>query len=196
MISALHGEIVEQGDKHIVMDCGGIGYFIHLPQSVIYNLPNDGSVCMIFTILNISKTDVSLVGFLTESQRSCFQMLTGVSGAGTKAGLEILGTLDVSVVYQAIISEDVKTFTQVKGVGKKLAQRIILECKDKVETDFLQGVSTDFVIEPEKNKSVALAVEALVSLGYMRKEAVAAVTGIDTGLSVEKIVSQALKNLY
>lgn len=146
MISALHGNIAECGEQYIVMDCGGIGYFVHVPRSVVYNLPNDGSICTIFTILNISKTDVSLVGFLTESQRSCFQMLTGVSGAGTKAGLEILGTLDVSVVYQAIISEDVKTFTQVKGVGKKLAQRIILECKDKIETDFLQGVSTDSVI--------------------------------------------------
>ena len=196
MISALHGKIVERGEKHIVMDCGGLGYFIHVPQSVIYNLPNDGSVCTIFTILNISKTGVFLVGFLTEGQRACFQMLTSVSGAGIKAGLELLGTLDVSVVYQAIIAKDVETLTQVKGVGKKLAQRIILEWKDKVETIFLTDVSNDSAVGLGKNESIPLAIEALVSLGYKRKEAVAAVMGVDTGLSVEKIVSQALKNLY
>lgn len=118
-------------------------------------------------------------------------MLTSVSGAGTKAGLEILGALDVLGVHQAIASESVEMLTQVKGIGKKLAQRIILECRDKVaEEAFPIGAAATIGTASTATLS---AVEALVSLGYKQKEALAAVADIDASLPLEAIISQALR---
>ena len=174
----------------MVIDCEGIGYFVHVPESVVNSLPDEGSKCRLYTILNITKTEIFLVGFLTAEQRSCFRMLTEVSGAGTKAGLEILGTLDVQMLYQTILSEDVKILTQVKGIGKKLAQRIILECHDKIEGKAVEGLSPNSM---ENGSAVLSAIEALMSLGYKQKEAAKAVADIDSTLPLETIVSQALK---
>lgn len=192
MISILHGTLISNDGQNAVIDCGGIGYDIHIPSSVSRSLPCIGETCSLFTILNISKTDVSLIGFSSKEQRSCFQMLTNVSGAGTKAGLEILGTLDVQAIHNAIIIEDAKAFTQVKGIGKKLAQRIILECHDKVKYSAMPNISFN---DTEIDSEVLTAIDALVSLSYKKKEAADAVSGIDPTLPVEAIISQALKKL-
>lgn len=194
MISMLQGVLTSFGEQDAVIDCGGVGYRVHVPSSVIPALPQKGERCTLFTIFNITKTDVSLVGFLTEEQRSCFQMLTGVSGAGTKAGLTILGALDVQTVYQAIATENAELFTEVKGIGKKLAQRIVLECRDKVEKEFEAQVSLDMQ-GPAENTAVRTAVEALVSLGYQRKEASAVVKKLDPGLPAETLIAQALRKI-
>ncbi len=194
MISMLRGVLISFGEQYVVINCGGVGYHVHVPNSVISALPPKGERCTLFTIFNITKTDVSLVGFLTEEQRSCFQMLTGVSGAGTKAGLTILGALDVQTVYQAIATENAERFTEVKGIGKKLAQRIVLECRDKVGKEFEEQVSLD-VQGPTENTSVLTALEALVSLGYQRKEASAVIRKLDPGLPAETLIAQALRKI-
>lgn len=194
MISMLQGVLTSFGEQYAVIDCGGIGYYVHVPNSIIPTLPPKGERCTLFTIFNITKTDISLVGFSTEEQRSCFQMLTSVSGAGTKAGLAILGALDVQTVYQAIATENVELFTEVKGIGKKLAQRIVLECRDKVEKEFEAQVSLNMK-GPTENTAVRTAVEALVSLGYQRKEAAAVIRELDPGLPVETLILQALRKI-
>lgn len=194
MISILHGTLAHSGEQYVVIDCGGVGYRVHVPSSVIPALPPKGERCTLFTVFNITKTDVSLVGFLTEEQRSCFQMLTGVSGAGTKAGLTILGALDAQTVYQAIATENVELFTEVKGIGKKLAQRIVLECRDKVGKEFEAQVSLD-TQAPAEHTATRTAVEALVSLGYQRKESAAVVRALDPALSAETLIAQALRKL-
>lgn len=193
MISMLKGRLAVNGGRYAVIECGGVGYYVHIPICVSRALPAIEEVCSLHTILSISKTDVALIGFLTPEQRECYLMLTGVAGAGTKAGLEILGALDVQGVQQAIASENVEMLTQVKGIGKKLAQRIILECRDKVaEKASLLGTAASM----ETSGSAApCAVEALVSLGYKPKEALAAVADIDASLPLEAMIAQALRKI-
>lgn len=191
MISMLQGRLAVNGGRYAVIDCGGVGYYVNIPICVSRALPATEEICSLHTILNISKTDVALVGFMTPEQRECYLMLTSVSGAGTKAGLEILGALDVQGVHQAIVSENIEMLTQVKGIGKKLAQRIILECRDKVvEETFAAGTAANIGTASTATLS---AVEALVSLGYKQKEALAAVADIDASLPLEAIISQALR---
>lgn len=191
MISMLQGRLAVNGGRYAVIDCGGVGYYVNIPICVSRALPATEEICSLHTILNISKTDVALVGFMTPEQRECYLMLTSVSGAGTKAGLEILGALDVQGVHQAIVSENIEMLTQMKGIGKKLAQRIILECRDKVvEETFAAGTAANIGTASTATLS---AVEALVSLGYKQKEALAAVADIDASLPLEAIISQALR---
>lgn len=187
MISMLQGRLAVNGGRYAVIECGGVGYYVNIPSCVSRALPAIEEVCSLHTILAISKTDVALVGFLTPEQRECYSMLTSVSGAGTKAGLEILGALDVQGVRQAIASENVDMLTQVKGIGKKLAQRIVLECRDKVAQEAPAAGAT------ANTGTAGIAVEALVSLGYKPKEALAAVADMDASLPLEAILSQALR---
>lgn len=196
VISILRGELAFNGGRYAVIDCGGVGYYVHIPSCVGCALPQIGERCTLFTIFHISKTDVSLVGFLTQEQRECYQMLTSVSGAGEKAGLEILGALDVHAVYRAILTENVEMLTHIKGIGKKLAQRIILECRDKVgkagQNDSTEEITPNM---GTANSTMQSAVEALISLGYKRKEALSTVSDMDPTLPLETIIPLALKKL-
>lgn len=194
MISQLSGKLIKNGITYAVIECGGIGYYVNIPQTVGNSLPPEGELCKLQVIMNISKTDISLVGFSNNQERQCFQFLTSVSGAGTKAGLEILGTLSVEEIYHAVFTESPDVFSQVKGVGKKLSQRIVLELKDKVESNAENMVLSNTEIQQNRNAWTS-AIEALVSLGYQRREAMKAVSQIDKSLTVEQIISQALRNL-
>ena len=194
MISQLSGKLIKNGITYAVIECGGIGYYVNIPQTVGNSLPPEGELCKLQVIMNISKTDISLVGFSNNQERQCFQFLTSVSGAGTKAGLEILGTLSVEEIYNAVFTESPDVFSQVKGVGKKLSQRIVLELKDKVESNTENMVLSNHEKQQNGNAWTS-AIEALVSLGYRRKEAMKAVSQIDKSLTVEQIISQVLRNL-
>lgn len=189
MISRLRGTLAENGNHYAVIDCGGVGYYAALPANSSHKLPAVGQECILYTILNITKTDVSLIGFFSQEQLDCFRLITSVSGVGTKLGLEIIGSISVSQIKQALITENVNAFTSLKGVGKKIAQRIILDCKDKAEALF----SSDVISAKDSDATLLTAAEALVSLGYNRKDALSAVSGLDSTLPLEKLISEALK---
>ena len=139
MIYSLTGKILKKTLDTVVISCAGVGYAVQVPLTTAESLPAPGREGTVYTVMNVTENDVSLYGFATEEQRSCFKMLTSVSGVGPKAGLAILSIMTPERVALAASSGDHKAFTKANGVGPKLAQRIALELKDKVGKGLADG---------------------------------------------------------
>ena len=199
MIYCLTGKIVKKSMSAVVLRCGGVGYYAQCPASVAGALPGVGKEATLYTVMSVTENDVSLYGFATEEQQACFEMLTAVSGVGPKVGLAILSVMEPQRVALAISAGDHKAFKAANGVGPKLAQRIVLELKDKVAKGFVDGISLEDVAgaasgEPASQSS-AQAIAALVSLGYSQSEAALAISKIDATLPVEEIIKLALRGM-
>ena len=199
MIYCLTGKIVKKSMSAVVLSCGGVGYYAQCPASVAGALPGVGKEATLYTVMSVTENDVSLYGFATEEQQACFEMLTAVSGVGPKVGLAILSVMEPERVALAISAGDHKAFKAASGVGPKLAQRIVLELKDKVAKGFVDGISLEDVAgaasgEPASQSS-AQAIAALVSLGYSQSEAALAISKIDATLPVEEIIKLALRGM-
>lgn len=199
MIYCLSGKIVKKSLDAVVISCGGVGYYAQCPASVVGALPGVGKEATLYTVLNVSETDIALYGFATEQQQAWFKLLTSVSGVGPKAGLAILSVMEPERVALAISAGDHKAFKAASGVGPKLAQRITLELKDKVAKGFVEGVALEDVSgaasDSPATQSSAQAIAALVSLGYSQSEAALAVAKIDPALPVEEIIKLALRGM-
>ena len=199
MIYCLTGKIVKKSMNAVVLSCGGVGYYAQCPASVAGALPGVGREATIYTVMSVTENDVSLYGFATEQQQACFELLTAVSGVGPKVGLAILSVMEPDRVALAISAGDHKAFKAASGVGPKLAQRIVLELKDKVAKGFVDGISLEDVAGASADTQAAQgssqAIAALVSLGYSQSEAALAVSKIDATLPVEEIIKLALRSM-
>ena len=199
MIYCLTGKIVNKSMNAVVLSCGGVGYYAQCPASVAGALPGVGKEATIYTVMSVTENDVSLYGFATEQQQACFEMLTAVSGVGPKVGLAILSVMEPDRVALAISAGDHKAFKAASGVGPKLAQRIVLELKDKVAKGFVDGISLEDVAgasaDTQASQGSSQAIAALVSLGYSQSEAALAVSKIDAALPVEEIIKLALRSM-
>ena len=199
MIYCLTGKIVKKSMNAVVLSCGGVGYYAQCPASVAGALPGVGREATIYTVMSVTENDVSLYGFATEEQQACFEMLTAVSGVGPKVGLAILSVMEPERVALAISAGDHKAFKAASGVGPKLAQRIVLELKDKVAKGFVDGISLEDVAgasaQTPAAQSSSQAIAALVSLGYSQSEAALAVSKIDATLPVEEIIKLTLRSM-
>ena len=199
MIYCLTGKIVKKSMSAVVLSCGGVGYYAQCPASVAGALPGVGQETTLYTVMSVTENDVSLYGFATEEQQACFEMLTAVSGVGPKVGLAILSVMEPQRVALAISAGDHRAFKAANGVGPKLAQRIVLELKDKVAKGFVDGISLEDVAgaasgEPA-TQSASQAIAALVSLGYSQSEAALAISKIDATMPVEEIIKLALRGM-
>ena len=199
MIYCLSGKIVKKTLNAVVLSCGGVGYYAQCPASVAGALPGVGQEATLYTVMSVTENDVSLYGFATEEQQACFEMLTAVSGVGPKVGLAILSVMEPDRVALAISAGDHKAFKAASGVGPKLAQRIVLELKDKVAKGFAGGMDLETVAgaaaDTPAAQSTSQAIAALVSLGYSQSEAAMAVSKIDATLPVEEIIKLALRGM-
>ena len=199
MIYCLTGKIVKKSMSAVVLSCGGVGYYAQCPASVAGALPGVGKEATLYTVMSVTENDVSLYGFATEEQQACFEMLTAVSGVGPKVGLAILSVMEPQRVALAISAGDHKALKAASGVGPKLAQRIVLELKDKVAKGFVDGISLEDVAgaasDAPSSQSSAQAIAALVSLGYSQSEAALAISKIDATLPVEEIIKLALRGM-
>ena len=199
MIYCLTGKIVKKSMNAVVLSCGGVGYYAQCPASVAGALPGVGKEATIYTVMSVTENDVSLYGFATEQQQACFEMLTAVSGVGPKVGLAILSVMEPDRVALAIAAGDHKAFKAASGVGPKLAQRIVLELKDKVAKGFVDGISLEDVAgasaDTQASQGSSQAIAALGSLGYSQSEAALAVSKIDATLPVEEIIKLALRGM-
>ena len=199
MIYCLTGKIVKKSMSAVVLSCGGVGYYAQCPASVAGALPGVGKEATIYTVMSVTENDVSLYGFATEQQQACFEMLTAVSGVGPKVGLAILSVMEPDRVALAISAGDHKAFKAASGVGPKLAQRIVLELKDKVAKGFVDGISLEDVVgasaDTQASQGSSQAIAARVSLGYSQSEAALAVSKIDAALPVEEIIKLALRSM-
>jgi holliday junction DNA helicase RuvA len=192
MIAYVKGIVEEHGDDFVVLDNNGIGYFISMPINEIEKVKKIGGMVKIFTYHYVREDQVGLFGFLDNEGLNMFKMLINVSGVGPKAALSMLSSVSPSSMILAIISGDEKTLCKAQGVGKKLAQRIILELKDKFKNHDFMGQSSEGTIETNDEME---AVGALLALGYTRQEAVSALNRVDRNNSLEEVIKQALKVL-
>ncbi len=199
MIYSLTGKIIKKTLNAVVICCGGVGYYAQCPASVAGALPGVGNEATVYTVMNVTENDVSLYGFASEEQQACFELLTSVSGVGAKVGLAILSVMEPDRVALAISAGDHKAFKAASGVGPKLAQRIVLELKDKVAKGFAAGIDLENVAGAASDTAAAQgagqAIAALVSLGYSQSEAALAVSKIDGTLPVEEIIKLALRSM-
>ena len=199
MFYYVSGTVAHTAPFLAVIDCGGVGYACRTTNHTLARLKK-GERARLYTHLNVREDAMELYGFYSESELNCFQMLIGVSGVGPKAALSILSAATPESLAMSIITGDEKALTVAQGIGKKIAQRIILELKDKLakgQTAFTGGESyggTGVTVIPENKSSEAAA--ALAVLGYSQSEIGVALKGIDMdALPLEDIIKQALKKM-
>lgn len=198
MFYYLNGTVAHLGPYLAVIDCGGVGFACKTTNVTLAALTM-GKTAKLYTYMNVREDAIELFGFATEEELGCFQMLIGVSGVGPKAALSILSATPPERLALAIITGDEKALTMAPGIGKKLAQRIILELKDRLAKGQLSPAGesyggTGVTLIPENKLSEATA--ALAVLGYSNSEIGLALKGIDMdSLTLEEIIKQALKKM-
>ena len=195
MFYHLSGIVAETEPNLAVIDCGGVGYAVNVTHNTLAKLSVGDKVKLY--ISEIIRDEVfDLYGFADKNERRCFELLLSVSGLGPKAALSILSIMTPEKIALAASSGDHKAFTKAAGVGPKLAQRITLELKDKVGKGLAAGTGfSGNVAAPAPSSAPAQAVAALVSLGYAPSDAAAAVARVDETLSVQEIITIALRSL-
>ncbi|MBS1724488.1 MAG: Holliday junction branch migration protein RuvA [Armatimonadetes bacterium] len=173
MIARIRGKVIENDGSSVVVDCNGVGYEVQVPSSVSFHLPVD-SEGDLFVRHVVREDDQALYGFLSSGQRRTFDMLRDVKGCGPKTSLAVIGDLGEEAALTAILTQDVKLLTRVPGVGPRLAERIIVELKDKVPQVELDRKLAAVAIADRRKPIEDELVDALVGLGYRRGEAEAA----------------------
>ncbi|MBS1535905.1 MAG: Holliday junction branch migration protein RuvA [Bacteroidetes bacterium] len=193
MIAHIQGKLVEKSPTEVVIDCGGVGYQIHISLHTYSLLPATDYI-KLYTYLQVKEDAHTLFGFVEKSEREIFKMLLSVSGIGANIARTMLSSLEPKQIIQALASGDVGLIQSVKGIGGKTAQRAILDLKDKV----LKLYDLDEVSSVANNTNKEEALSALEVLGFNKKLAEKVVDKIvlqDASASVEAIIKQALKNL-
>ena len=199
MFYYLNGTITLLDANLAVVDCGGVGYACHTTNYTLARLQL-GKPAKLFTYCNIKEDAFDIFGFFTREELNCFERLLGVTGVGPKAALSILSEMTPEGVAMAAASGDSKKFTKASGVGPKLAQRIVLELKDRVKKMGFTGgtlelTGTDDAGIVSASQNAEQAVQALIVLGYTQSEAAQAVAKLDGSLSTEELIRGALKSM-
>ncbi len=193
MITFLDGKLEEKQPTRVVMNVGGVGYEVLVPLSSFDRLPPEGDSCRILIYHHITDASQVLFGFCTDEERDLFKMLLGVSGIGPKTAVSALSGLSVRELKTALIESDVKRVSSISGIGKKTAERVIVELRDKFSAgDALEAMAG--ADEPSGDHRLRDAALALMSLGYKQADAQKMIkkAGLDSNLSVEELVRKAL----
>ena len=196
MIYSLNGEVIHLEQNLIVVECGGVGYACRSTSTAVSRAVM-GEKIKLYTYLNIREDAAELFGFSDESELNCFKMLLSVSGVGPKVAIAILSDLKPQEFALAVVNDDSKTITRAQGVGSKLAQRIILELKDKLkkDTSFASADIPKINLNASASNAVSEALTALMVLGFSNSQAQKALAGLPEELSVQELVKEGLKRL-
>ncbi len=197
MIYSVRGKLIRKEPNLAVIECAGVGYACRTTLNTLSRLGSIGSEAFLLTYLYIREDAVELFGFASEQELNCFKMLISVSGVGPKAGLAILSDTSPEKFALNVATGDYKAFTKTKGIGPKLAQRVVLELKDKITNEQLTSSvtgDTDFRAVTEGGNT-SEAISALVVLGYSQAEAASVIAKLDPSLSVEELIKNALKKI-
>ncbi len=184
MIYSLTGEIIAVDQNGFAIQTGGVAFFCFSTMNTLQKVGMKGSKATVFTYMNVREDAIELYGFYTSNELDAFKQLITVSGVGPKAALAILSVMTPDQLALNIASGDAKAITKAQGVGTKIAQRIVLELKNKFSTDLTQE-QTDIVAaiqSADTSADLSEAIEALIQLGYSRSEAAAAVSKLDKSL--------------
>jgi len=194
MIASLTGILQEKLPTYILLEVNGIGYGVNIPLSTYHKLPELGEKIRLLTHLVVKEDALFLYGFYTLQEKELFLMLISISGIGPRSALTILSSIEVGQFNQAILKEDIPILTSISGIGKKTAQRLILELKDKIKE-----IELPTTVKPIDKKVVDEAILALISLGYKKDTAVYSVSKAQETFkekfTVEELIKIALKFL-
>jgi Holliday junction DNA helicase RuvA len=197
MIGRITGTLLEKNPPQILVDVAGVGYEIDVPMSTFYNLPNLGEKVALVTHLVVREDAHLLFGFLTEAERALFRQLLKISGFGARMALAVLSGLSVGELAQAVALQETGRLVKIPGIGKKTAERLLLELKGKLPVGTGIGVKvgageTAFTAVPDAMSDI---LNALLALGYSEREAASALKGLPADSSVSDGIRQALKSL-
>jgi Holliday junction DNA helicase RuvA len=184
LIGRLSGKLAAKQPPHVLVDVGGVAYELDVPMSTFYNLPATGEAVNLYTHLVVREDAHTLYGFATLEERTAFRQLIRISGIGARTALAVLSGLSVGDLSQAVTMQDANALTRIPGIGKKTAERLLLELKGKLAE----------AAQPA-GQNASDVVNALVALGYSDKEALAAVKGLAPGMPVAEAIRAALKAL-
>ena len=186
MISLLRGTIESYTDKYVILDVNGVGYKVYISGNTFKNLPKKGGKIKLYTYLYVRENLMDLYGFLTSEERDIFELLISIPGIGPKGALSVLTVVSIKTLKKAIANEESGVLTKVSGIGRKMAEKIVLELKNKISPEF----STEEVSEDSE------VIDALIGLGYKLKEAQEVLRKIPKEIKgVENRVREALKLL-
>lgn len=190
MIGRLKGQLLEKTPPHVIVDCHGVGYEVEVPMSTFYNLPALGESVTLLTHFVVREDAQLLYGFGTDRERATFRQLLKVNGVGAKSALSILSGLSVDDLIQAIALQETAMLVRVPGVGKKTAERLLLELKDKFSVEGLTNAGSSM-----PKSATGDVLNALLALGYNEREALAAVKQLPQDVTVSDGIKLALKSL-
>lgn len=185
MIARLKGEIIENNLSSVIIDVSGVGYKVNCTTENAKGL-HVGSEIQIHTFLDVKETSMELYGFILEEDKKLFELLLTVNGIGPKTALNILNSTSPNVLIEGIGSGDPKHLQEISGIGKKQCEKLVMTLKDKVAGEEL---------DPKSVAGTSDAIEALISLGYSKKDSREIISKIDKKLSTEEIIKEALKSL-
>ncbi len=190
MIGRIKGVLLEKAPPQILVDVHGVGYEIDVPMSTLYNLPETGAEVTLFTHFVVREDAQLLYGFLTKEERTLFRLLIRISGIGPKIALSILSGVSSQLLSQAVATQEPGLLTRIPGVGKKTAERIVLELKGKLDTTISSAADGSSTSNAKHD-----IVSALLSLGYSEREAQLAVKELAPDITVNEGIREALKAL-
>ena len=188
MIGRLHGTLLDKSPPQILVDVGGVGYEVDVPMSTLYDLPAVGQAVTLLVHTVIREDAHLLYGFATAAERAAFRELVKISGIGPRIALALLSGLSVAELGQAVTLQDAARLTRVPGIGKKTAERLLLELRGKLGADLGTAAAA-------AAPGTADVLQALIALGYSEREATAAVKALPAGCGVDDGIRQALKAL-
>lgn len=199
MIGRLHGKILEKSPPEMVLDVNGVGYELLLPMTSFYNLPSLNEETTIFTHLVVREDAHQLFGFAQKQDRTLFRELIKTNGVGPKLALAILSAMSVSQFATAIEQGELSKLTKIPGVGKKTAERLLVELKGKFkgleQSDFFAEANSDQIIAQHTSEPVNEACDALIALGYKSSDAEKMIKKVNkTGMNAEQLIREALRN--
>jgi len=195
MIAWLKGELLEKQPPSILLNVNGVGYELEAPMSTFYELPEVGQTTILYVHMVVREDAQLLFGFASKQQRELFRSLIRVNGVGPKVALAILSTLSAQELLSCMVNEDVTQLCKVPGIGKKTAQRLVVEMKDRLEKEFADVEFDDASQQTGANNDRNDAIAALVSLGYKNTDASKVVKALPNDLSSEELIRQALRSL-
>lgn len=190
MIGRIAGTLIEKNPPQLLVDCQGVGYDVDVPMSTFYNLPGLGERVVLLTHLAIREDAHVLFGFGTSEERTTFRQLIKISGVGARTALSILSGMSVADLAQAITFQEAGRLTRVPGIGKKTAERLLLELKGKLGADLGSGGAVPLAGDHSSD-----ILNALLALGYSDKEALLAMKSVPAGAGVSDGIKLALKSL-
>lgn len=195
MLYSLRGTLVQIGESGVALECGGVAYYCQTTRTTLAELGGQGAQALLFTHLNVREDAVDLFGFSRQNELRFFRLLIGVSGVGPKAALAILSVLSPERLAACIVTGDHKSITAAQGVGPKLAQRVVLELRDKIKNDEAVGGTAAVAEGSLDTGNAAEAISALAALGYAGVDAAKAVAKMNPELGVEEMIKRGLRAL-